>query len=188
MFIDLKNCDSSILKKAAEILYKTFIEKGIDHWKDLEEGYEEVRECLDGDFLCIGYLEAGELVGWAGLRPLYDKVTWELHPIVVKKETQNKGIGSKLLKELEKEVRNKGGLNIVLGTDDMSNRTSISSVDFTKNDVSDFMKNISNVNNHPYEFYQKNGYKIVGIIPDANGIGKPDIWMWKRIGSQDINK
>ena len=34
---------------------------------------------------------------------------------------------------------------------------------------------------HPYEFYVKMGYKIVGVIPDANGIGKPDIWMAKRV-------
>ena len=29
--------------------------------------------------------------------------------------------------------------------------------------------------------FQKMGYKIVGVFPDANGIGKPDIWMAKRI-------
>jgi aminoglycoside 6'-N-acetyltransferase I len=36
--------------------------------------------------------------------------------------------------------------------------------------------------NHPFEFYGKNGYKIVGVIPDANGFEKPDIIMTKRIG------
>ncbi|EPU1074472.1 aminoglycoside N-acetyltransferase AAC(6')-Ia, partial [Klebsiella pneumoniae] len=40
---------------------------------------------------------------------------------------------------------------------------------------------IKNIKNHPYEFYQKCGYSIVGVIPDANGKRKPDIWMWKKI-------
>jgi aminoglycoside 6'-N-acetyltransferase I len=32
------------------------------------------------------------------------------------------------------------------------------------------------------KFYQKLGYVIVGVIPDANGPGKPDIMMAKRVG------
>ncbi len=31
------------------------------------------------------------------------------------------------------------------------------------------------------EFYQKVGYTVVGVVPDANGLGKPDILMAKRI-------
>ncbi len=29
--------------------------------------------------------------------------------------------------------------------------------------------------------YQKRGFVIVGVVPDANGLGKPDILMAKRI-------
>lgn len=29
------------------------------------------------------------------------------------------------------------------------------------------------------EFYQKMGFAIVGVMPDANGIGKPDIYIAK---------
>ena len=35
---------------------------------------------------------------------------------------------------------------------------------------------------HPFEFYQKLGFVIVGVMPDANGLGKPDIFMAKRLG------
>ena len=48
-------------------------------------------------------------------------------------------------------------------------------------DTFDKIKNIQNTGNHPFPFYEKLGYKIVGVIPDANGIGKPDILMAKRI-------
>jgi aminoglycoside 6'-N-acetyltransferase I len=40
---------------------------------------------------------------------------------------------------------------------------------------------IRNLKRHPYEFYQKLGYVIVGVIPDANGPGKPDILMAKSL-------
>jgi hypothetical protein len=40
---------------------------------------------------------------------------------------------------------------------------------------------IRNLKHHPYEFYQKLGYQIVGVIPDANGPGKPDILMAKSL-------
>jgi len=37
------------------------------------------------------------------------------------------------------------------------------------------------VKGHPFEFYQKQGYVITGVVPDANGVGKPDILMSKRV-------
>jgi aminoglycoside 6'-N-acetyltransferase I len=40
---------------------------------------------------------------------------------------------------------------------------------------------IKNLGRHPYEFYQRLGYVIVGVIPDANGPGKPDILMAKSV-------
>ena len=42
---------------------------------------------------------------------------------------------------------------------------------------------IKNLRDHPYEFYQKVGFVIVGVMPDANGWGKPDIFMAKRVKS-----
>jgi aminoglycoside 6'-N-acetyltransferase I len=39
----------------------------------------------------------------------------------------------------------------------------------------------TNLRGHPYAFYQKIGFVIVGVMPDANGLGKPDIYMAKRI-------
>jgi aminoglycoside 6'-N-acetyltransferase I len=47
----------------------------------------------------------------------------------------------------------------------------------------DKVKNIQNFKGHPYEFYQKMGYVITGVVPDANGRGKPDIMMSKRVAS-----
>jgi aminoglycoside 6'-N-acetyltransferase I len=44
------------------------------------------------------------------------------------------------------------------------------------------IRTIRNLNRHAFEFYQKQGYTIIGVMPDANGRGRPDILMGKRIG------
>ena len=36
---------------------------------------------------------------------------------------------------------------------------------------------------HPFIFYLKLGYVVTGVMPDANGRGRPDIYMSKRISS-----
>ena len=47
--------------------------------------------------------------------------------------------------------------------------------------ILEHLAKIRNLRGHPYEFYQKLGFVIVGVIPDANGPGKPDILMTKRV-------
>ena len=97
------------------------------------------------------------------------------------KTAVKEGIGTKLVAALEEAVAEKGGVTMYLGSDDEFEKTSLSNKDLY-DDTYNKITNIKNLNNHPFEFYQKIGYKIVGVIPDANGIGKPDIWMAKRIG------
>ena len=44
------------------------------------------------------------------------------------------------------------------------------------------MRSIRNLRDHPYEFYLRVGFRIAGVLPDANGRGKPDIFLAKRVG------
>jgi aminoglycoside 6'-N-acetyltransferase I len=85
-----------------------------------------------------------------------------------------------LVEDFEEQVRLKGGLTITLGTDDDDNMTSLSGVDLYEN-LWEKIRDIRKLKNHPYEFYQKLGYVITGVVPDANGRGKPDILMAKRV-------
>jgi aminoglycoside 6'-N-acetyltransferase I len=67
-----------------------------------------------------------------------------------------------------------------LGPDDEFDKTSLSHVDLYDH-LWERIANIRNLKNHPFEFYQKQGFQIVGVLPDVNGFGKPDIYMAKRL-------
>ena len=156
-----------------------------DAWPDLPSALDEVRESFGEERISmVAVDEDGAALGWIGGISEYDGNVWELHPLVVHTERQGEGIGRALVADLEERLRERGALTVMLGSDDVSNQTTLSGVDLY-DDLSGKMANIRNLRRHPYEFYQKLGYKIVGVVPDANGVGKPDIIMAKRIGGTE---
>lgn len=177
--INVKN-DRIFIQKVAEVLIDGFTTFGIQPWKTLAEAIEEVGDSLSENRISRAAIDdEGNVLGWIGSIHDYAFV-WELHPLVVRANMQGKGIGSALVKDLELQVKNRGGLVIKLGTDDEANQTNLGGIELYPN-VFEKAANIKNLKRHPFEFYQKLGYEITGIIPDANGFGKPDIIMCKRI-------
>ena len=173
--------NQAILQQAAQLLAHAFREHWPEAWPTVEDGMKEIQEMLDEKRICrIAIDDEGNLLGIIGGIPQYDGHVWELHPLAVQPKLQSRGIGSALVMDLEEQVRLRGGLTIVLGSDDEDNMTSLSDVDLYEG-LWDKIKNIRNLKNHPFEFYQKMGYIISGVVIDANGIGKPDILMSKRV-------
>ena len=180
-FISLTLEQDNLIQQAAQILVDAFKTHWPEAWPTLENSLDEVHEMISTDRILRVALDAeGNVAGWIGGIPKYDGLVWELHPLAVKPELQGKGIGSALVSDFEDQVRLRGALTITLGTDDEDNSTSLSNVDLYI-DTWKKIKEIRNLNEHPFEFYQKMGYTITGVIPDANGTGKPDILMSKRI-------
>jgi aminoglycoside 6'-N-acetyltransferase I len=173
--------DLDLINQVANLLVEGFRDTGSTSWLELEAGLREVRESLQEDRISLAALDDnGMLLGWvSGIRQ-YDGHAWELHGLVVRPEFRSQGIGRTLFQALEDRVRELGATTIFLGTDDENYRTTVSGIDLYPN-VLEKLLDIKNPGNHPYEFYQKVGFTIVGIIPDANGFGKPDIFMAKRI-------
>lgn len=169
--------EAAMLEQAATLLIEGFAAS----WPDRESALREVRESLQPDRISrVAITDDGAVIGWIGGISAYHGNTWELHPLVVHAEYRGQGIGRQLVLDLEEQVRARGGATIYLGTDDEENRTSLSGIDVYPN-LLERLATMRNLNRHPYEFYQKLGYALVGLIPDANGFGKPDIVMAKRI-------
>jgi len=169
------------IRQAAQLLNDAFQEHWPDAWPTFEEGLKEVHEMLEAERICRAAIdEQGNLLGMIGGIPGYDGNVWELHPLAVQPDLQGQGIGRALVEDLEEQVRLRGGLTITLGSDDEDGMTSLASVDLYEN-TWEKIQNVQNFKQHPFTFYQKMGYVITGVVPDANGRGKPDILMSKRI-------
>lgn len=179
--ITLTGENESTIRQAAQLLMDAFREHWPDAWPTLKDGLKEVHEMLESDRICRAAVDKeGNLLGIIGGIPGYDGNVWELHPLAVQPARQGQGIGRALVEDFEEQVRLKGGLTITLGSDDEDSMTSLSNVDLYEN-LWEKIRDIRNHKNHPFEFYQKLGYVITGVVPDANGRGKPDILMGKRI-------
>ena len=179
--IDLSLDNQQLVHQAAELLVVGFRENWPEAWPNIEEALAEVRDVIAPDHIARAAVAPdGTLLGWVGGLPEYEGNVWELHPIVVRPSLQGQGIGRALIADLEEQVRLRGGLTIMLGTDDVTGMTTLSNVDLYE-DLPQKIASIRNLRGHPYEFYQKCGYTIIGVMPDANGHGKPDIYMGKRV-------
>jgi aminoglycoside 6'-N-acetyltransferase I len=178
--VDLDPTNEETLRQAAVLLVEGFKDHWPDAWPDVDAALEEVRESFgEGRISRAAVDDGGAVLGWIGGIASYGGNVWELHPLVVRPDLQRRGIGSALVADLEARVRERGGLTLWLGTDDESGMTTLSGVDLYPN-VLEHLANIENLRGHPYEFYQKLGFSIIGAMPDANGPGKPDIYMAKR--------
>jgi aminoglycoside 6'-N-acetyltransferase I len=179
--VDLVSTNESAVQQVAELLVEGFATNWPDAWPDMESALEEVRESFGTDRISrIAVDEDGTILGWIGGISQYRGRVWELHPLVVRVSEQGKGIGRALVADLEACVKERGGLTITLGTDDENYQTSLSGINLFP-DVWEYVGRIRNLKQHPYEFYQKQGFVIIGVMPDANGLGKPDILMAKSV-------
>ena len=150
-------------------------------WPDIDSALTEVRESFAADRISSVAVDGnGRVLGWIGGISEYHGNVWEVHPLVVRPDRQRRGIGRALVADLEERVIARGGLTIRVGTDDEDHMTTLSGVDLYPN-VLGHVGRIGNLQGHPYEFYQKAGFVLVGAMPDANGPGKPDIFLAKSV-------
>lgn len=167
------------IDQAARILMEAFSELAPSAWPTLREAREEVDGMLVEGKIALAALVGDNVVGLIGGQPTYAFV-WELHPLAVSPAHQRTGVGTALVRALEWRVRQAGGLTLMLGSDDEVGWTSLAGVDVYPDPLVP-LRELRDRAGHPFVFYRMLGYAVVGIIPDANGFGKPDILMAKRL-------
>ena len=179
--VDLQSLGPAARQQAAEVLVAAFRESAPTAWPTLEDALAEVDESFAAYRISRAALyEQGKMLGWIGGIEAYRGRGWELHPLAEHPDFQGQGIGTALVRDFEEQVRARGATTIFLGADDENDSTSLAGKDLYPN-VFEHLRGIRNLKRHPYGFYEKLGFVIVGVIPDANGFGKPDILMAKRL-------
>lgn len=144
------------------------------------EAEAEVQTFLeDSERSALAALDGEVLLGWIGVIESYSHA-WELHPLVVDPAHQRRGVGAGLTAALEAQVKAQGVLTLYLGTDDDYGGTNLFGRELFP-DVAGKIATLQSVNDHASAFYRRLGYEVVGLLPDANGPGRPDIMMAKRL-------
>lgn len=177
--VDLSAQPADVRAQAAVLLVEHF-DNHPRGWPGMESASAEVAQVIRKGF-AIGALEGQLLLGWIGGLPEYDGRVWELHPLVVRRDHRLRGIGRELVAAFEHEARRRGALTLTLGTDDDGGQTSVADVDLY-GDIPSRIAELQDLGTrHPFLFYRRLGYVVTGLMPDANGPGKPDIYMSKPV-------
>ena len=178
--VDFKSLSVDQRAAAARILRAALAELPSGYRAPGEAEAEVALRCIQDDWLGYAALDDERLVGWIGAIKTYDH-GWEVHPLVVAPDRQRRGIGSAMLAALEAHARRDGVLTLFLGSDDDYGGTTL----FGRDPWPDVTGHAAAVEatsrGHALTFYRRHGYVIVGLLPDVNGAGRPDILLAKRI-------
>ncbi len=177
---DLHPGRADLVQATARLLFESFRDR-TPAWPDMDSALAEVLESLEpGRISRVMVVEGSQVIGWIGAQPQYDGNVWELHPLVVAEARRGRGLGRALVADLERQVAARGGRTLWLGADDESFETSLGGVDLYA-DVPAALRQASGHRPHPLGFYRRLGFTLVGVLPDANGPGKPDIFLAKPV-------
>lgn len=149
-------------------------------WPELDDALEEVDECHAVGPARVAVDDDGVVMGWVGARPEYDGNVWEVHPLVVDASARRGGVGSALVADIERLARGRGVFTLRVGSDDENEMTSVGGTDLYPDPLS-HLQRIEDRKGHPFAFYLACGFSVVGVLPDANGPGRPDIMLAKRV-------
>jgi aminoglycoside 6'-N-acetyltransferase I len=179
--VDLTPSTADWNEQAARLLVDGFRQLAPESWPDMESARRDVRDMLSPDRIALAATDRSRAVrGWIGGIPAYDGNVWELHPLVVQAGYRRRGIGRQLVQALESRARARGGCTLWAGSDDEVGWTSAAGIDLYP-DLWRHIRDLRDVGGHPFAFYLKLGFVVAGLLPDANGPGKPDIFLAKRI-------
>lgn len=175
---DFKMLAAAPHAEAARVLRQALANLPSGYQTPGEAESEVEARCADEEWLGYGLLEGGRLIGWIGALRTYAQ-GWEIHPLVVAPDCQRRGVGSALLAGLEERARREGVLTLYLGSDDDHGGTSLFGRDLWP-DVAGHAATVeATARGHALTFYRRHGYQVVGLLPDVNGKGRPDILLAK---------
>jgi aminoglycoside 6'-N-acetyltransferase I len=176
--VDFCRLDAAQLRDAARILREAIAGPS---YKQPGEAEAETASFLAGEErFALAALDGAAVRGWIGAVRGYSHAL-QLHPLVVDPSCQRRGIGRALVAALEARAVAEGYLTVHLGTDDEIGGTSLFGADLFPDALAKLAQIQPTPAGHPYFFYRRLGYEPIGLIPDANGFGKPDILMAKRV-------
>ena len=172
--------DEDWIAQVCELLVASFRDLSPTWVPTVNDARIKVLGCLEPGMLSRVLVIGDRVVGWVGARHAYGSV-WELHPLVVDEAMRGSGYGRRLVDDIERLAAREGALTLLASTSDEMARTSLAGRDLFRDPIS-ALRDLTTINGpHPLGFWQTVGYTVVGLVPDAEGLGKPSIQLAKPI-------
>jgi aminoglycoside 6'-N-acetyltransferase I len=178
--VDLTPTDTNRIDAIAEILVASFADLAPDYLPTRDKALEEITDSFGDERISrVALTDAGEVAGWTAGAPLYGRL-WELHPLVVAHAHRRSGYGRALVQDLARRVSARGGLTLQVSTSDETGRTNLFGCDLYDDPLAR-LRALKCTQEHPAEFYPRVGLSLVGVMPDAEGPGRPSIYFAMRV-------
>lgn len=182
LIVDVRQQEAPFIGKLAALSHAAFRTHAPDWLPTIDAARQEVTESLAADRCSFALLDSGgEPVGWIGVIPLSGRV-WEIHPIAVRPSDQSKGYGRRLVEHVERLAQSHGVLTLFAGTSDETGATSLYGVNLYEDPLT-ALATITCQGSHAYKFWLRVGFRVVGLMPDEEGVGKPGIHLAKAVTS-----
>lgn len=174
--VDLTPEDTQLIQQTAQVAYEASQSISKIWLPSVEAALEEVYESLEREGISQVLLDGNRVAAWIGASLQFSGRVVEIHPLIVARAYQGKGLGRQMVNHVEAWARQQGAFTLWIGTSDKTHATSLSGVNLYENPgiaISSFHQ----VAPHPCGFWLRLGFRIVGVLPDAEGFGKPSIMM-----------
>lgn len=109
IIMDLLEKDTDKINQTARLLHESF-----EAWPSIESAIREVFESISDDSISRVLVNGDdEVIGWIGGRSQYDGNVWELHPLVIRKDSRIRGLGKLLVIDFERQVYQRGVFSVL---------------------------------------------------------------------------
>lgn len=182
---DLDPADVGLLDALAQLSVDAAAVHAPQWLPTLADAHEELRDASAQGHTTRVLYEDGTPRGWGSVFPVYGSV-WEFHPLLVDVAYHRRGFGSRLVHDLEGHAAVAGAGVLFVSTSDETGATSLSGTDLYADPIGALAR--FEVSESPAAaFWVRMGFSLVGLLPDAEGRGKPSIHLAKRPKPQPPN-
>ena len=167
-----------MVERLAEITFAAFKENAPEWLPTLDLARQQITSAASLGRLGRVILAQDQIAGWVGI--VKGRRIWEIHPIAIAIDQQYQGLGHILVEDVARLAKTAGALTLFASTSDEVGTTNL----FGQNiyaDPASAIKGIRATGRNPFEFWQHAGFTVVGLMPDAEGIGKPAIHLARRL-------
>lgn len=134
----------------------------------------------DDAFTFIALNLAGEVCGLIGASAEASSLVAHVHPFAVDPPFQRRGVGRALLNALEAAAARRGFSTLILAMDDEAGLTSLAGRSLFPDPLAPMTRFIPPAS-HPSAFLRRLGFALTGVVPEAAGPGRPELWFAKSL-------